>query len=221
MARKPSAARQPCACGDPCDPHPSDGLQRDNGTEGNGITTRTPGNYDAAKRMVRLWRRAGSGIACWLEILQGLARSPLRCPVLFVSSSGHELGHLGIDAFIARRSGIVKRARAWLNLGANIGAVTVSTDVRLQASDDELDTVITDALMVEGIVVAQRASQNAIPSGEVESVRRAGGRCATVMCGNLLFHNVKDCGLKVTSPEAVERFSRAFITVTRSLARTS
>lgn len=163
----------------------------------------------------------GAGIACWLEILQGLARSPLRCPVLFVSSSGHELGHLGIDAFIARRSGIVKRARAWLNLGANIGAVTVSTDVRLQASDDELDTVITDALMVEGIVVAQRASQNAIPSGEVESVRRAGGRCATVMCGNLLFHNVKDCGLKVTSPEAVERFSRAFITVTRSLARTS
>jgi hypothetical protein len=163
----------------------------------------------------------GAGIVCWLEIIRGLARSPMHRSVLFVASSGHELHHLGIDAFIARRAGIVKNARAWLNLGANIGAATNPTAVALQTPDDELDKAITAALMAEGIIVAERKPRTSVPSGEAESVRLGGGLYASVMCGNLLFHHIDDRGPKATSPEAVERFSRAFIAVTRSLAHTA
>ena len=67
------------------------------------------------------------------------AAAPAR-DVLFVASSGHELGHLGLDAFIERRPGIVTAARAWIHLGANIGAAQ-GPGTNLQASDDEMETM--------------------------------------------------------------------------------
>ena len=87
----------------------------------------------------------GGGIVCWLELIRSLAASPTKRSVLFVASSGHELGHLGIDAFIANRNGIVQNSVAWLHLGANIGAATDTTNL-LQASDDALDAAATEAL---------------------------------------------------------------------------
>ena len=54
----------------------------------------------------------GGGIACWLEIMRAVhAAKPAR-DVLFVASSGHELGHLGLDAYMARRPDLVRAARA-------------------------------------------------------------------------------------------------------------
>src|SRR5262249_630516 len=41
----------------------------------------------------------GGGIAVWLEMMRALRKSPPKRPVWFVASSGHELGHLGINAF--------------------------------------------------------------------------------------------------------------------------
>ena len=64
----------------------------------------------------------GGGLACWLEIMRAVRDAKPARDVLFVASSGHELGHIGLDAFIARRAGLVAAARAWIHLGANIGA---------------------------------------------------------------------------------------------------
>ena len=47
----------------------------------------------------------GGGIVCWLETLRALLASPPARPVVFTANSGHELGHLGLDDFIARRPG--------------------------------------------------------------------------------------------------------------------
>jgi hypothetical protein len=64
----------------------------------------------------------GGGLACWLEIMRTTHRArPVR-DVLFVASSGHELGHLGIVVFIERRPGLVPGAKAWIHLGANVGS---------------------------------------------------------------------------------------------------
>jgi len=57
--------------------------------------------------------------------------------ILFVASSGHELGHLGLDSYIVRRPGLVPAAKAWIHLGANIGAAQAPGN-NLQASDDEI-----------------------------------------------------------------------------------
>lgn len=163
----------------------------------------------------------GSGIACWLEIIRGMVSSRTQRPVLFVASSGHELGHLGIDAFIARRAGIVRNAAVWLHLGANIGAATKSTDALLQASDDELANALIDALKSEHIAVAERRPNDSAPKGEAKAVHDGGGRYASAICGNTLFHSIADRGSEATSSEAVERFSRAFIAFLRLVAGTS
>jgi hypothetical protein len=60
----------------------------------------------------------GGGLACWLEIMRAMRDAKLLRDILFVASSGHELGHMGIDAFINRRPGLVPAARAWIHLGA-------------------------------------------------------------------------------------------------------
>jgi len=156
----------------------------------------------------------GAGIACWLEIIRGMATSRTRHSVLFVASSGHELGHLGIDAFIARRAGIVKNALAWLHLGANIGAATDSSDALLKASDPEIDRAVTNALKSAGIQVRERKESK----GEVDVVHRGGGRYASVMCRNKLFHNIADHGSQATSPAVVEQYGLALTAVTRSIA---
>ena len=51
----------------------------------------------------------GGGIVCWLESLRALLAAPpvsdaAGRPVIFTANSGHELGHLGLDDFVARRA---------------------------------------------------------------------------------------------------------------------
>jgi hypothetical protein len=159
----------------------------------------------------------GGGIACWLEIIRSLAASPTKHPVLFVASSGHELGHSGIDAFIARRSGIVQDSVAWVHLGANIGAATDRTHL-LQASDDELDAAVTRALNAVGLEVTIRAPRGNVPAGEAEAVHRGGGRYVSIIGGNALFHHVDDIGAEATDPATIARFGAALIALVRSLA---
>ena len=40
----------------------------------------------------------GGGLACWLEIMRAVRNGKPARDVLFVASSGHELGHLGLAA---------------------------------------------------------------------------------------------------------------------------
>jgi hypothetical protein len=44
----------------------------------------------------------GGGLVCWLESLRALIAAPPVCDVVFTANSGHELGHLGLDDFMAR-----------------------------------------------------------------------------------------------------------------------
>ena len=85
----------------------------------------------------------GGGLACWLEIMRAMRDAKPARDVLFVASSGHELGHLGIDAFIERRPGLVPAAKAWIHLGANIGAAQGPGNI-LQASDDEMEAMMAE-----------------------------------------------------------------------------
>ena len=63
----------------------------------------------------------GGGLVAWLESLRALVAVPPARPVVFTANSGHELGHLGLDDFVARRPGWEERA-SWVHWGANFGA---------------------------------------------------------------------------------------------------
>jgi hypothetical protein len=197
-----------------------------NATSATNVTVDMPGTDAALPPIVVMTPRSGwywcasergGGIACWLEIMRTLRHASLKRSVLFVASSGHELGHLGIDAYIARRAGIVKRAAAWLHLGANIGAATDLNNNLLQASDDEMDRLLSGAMATAGLTVARRAPRANVPAGEAEAVHRGGGRYVSSIGGSALFHNVIDRGADAVDPPTIARFAAAYVAVIRNL----
>jgi hypothetical protein len=160
----------------------------------------------------------GGGIACWLEVMRGLRNTRLKRSVLFVAASGHELGHLGIDAYIERRPGLVKSAAGWLHLGANVGAATDLNNNLLQASDDQLDARLAAAMTASGLIVARRTPRGDVPAGEAEAVHRGGGRYVSAIGGNALFHNPGDRGPQAVDPATIAKFSNAFVSVASAIA---
>jgi hypothetical protein len=159
----------------------------------------------------------GGGLACWLEIMRTLRDARPARDVLFVASSGHEIGYRGIEVFIERRPGIVTAAKAWLHLGANIGAAQGPGN-RLQASDGEMESTMTEAMANAGLRIDRRVPRGTVAGGEAGNVHRGGGRYMSIIGANDLFHNPKDRGPEAVDLKMIERFASAFAAVTKSLA---
>ena len=158
----------------------------------------------------------GGGLACWLEIMRAMRDAAPARDVLFLASSGHELGHLGLDAFIARRPGLVPAAKAWIHLGANIGAAQGPGNT-LQASDDAMESMMAEAMTKAGLRIDRRHPRGELPRGEAANVHE-GGRYISIIGSNDLFHNTRDRGPDVVDLDVIERFAGAFATVATSLA---
>lgn len=152
------------------------------------------------------------GLVCWLEVLRALvAKKPART-VQFVASSGHELGHLGLDSFIQRRPELVKQAHVWIHFGANIGAVGATN--RLQALDDELETIAADTMTKAGITINDKAKRGVVPFGEAGNIHRGGGRYVSLLCpGNPVFHHPADRWPAAVDVASVARYATAFADV--------
>jgi hypothetical protein len=166
------------------------------------------------------WRctsERGGGLACWLEIMRATREArPVR-DVVFVASSGHELGHLGIDTFIERRPGLVPAAKAWIHLGANIGAAQGPGN-NLQASDHEMESMMADAMTKAGLRIDRRLLRGTAPRGEAENVHRGGGRYISIIGNNDLFHNTSDRGAETVDLKVIERFAGAVAMIATALA---
>jgi len=74
----------------------------------------------------------GSRLACWLEAIRILAAGRPARDTFFVALSGHELGFLGIDAYLKRRGDFVKRAHMWIFFGSDIGAPDSQSHPRIR-----------------------------------------------------------------------------------------
>jgi hypothetical protein len=160
----------------------------------------------------------GGGIACWLEIMRAVRiAEPVR-DVLFVASSGHELGHLGLDDFMARRPRIVPISLCWIHLGANIGAALGPGSI-LQASDEKLEAMMADAMTKASLRIDRRHPRGVEPLGEARNVHRGGGRFISIIGKNDLFHNPDDRGPDVVDLDVIEKFAVAFSRVAAALAR--
>jgi hypothetical protein len=98
----------------------------------------------------------GSRLVCWLEVMRVLAAAKPRRDCLFVALSGHELALLGMNPYLGRRPGLIKRAQAWVFFGSDIGAPRQPN--LIHASDDALEQWIVTALKKESIAVDARSS---------------------------------------------------------------
>jgi hypothetical protein len=196
-------------------------------TEARNVVATVPGKQAGAPSLVVITPRSGwwqcaaergGGVACWLEALRAVAAGAPDRTALFVASSGHELGHLGLDSFIEQRPGIVKAASAWIHFGANIGAAGGSP--RLQASDPAMSQMATDAMARAGTDVSERVPLGTRPRGEARNIHDAGGRYVSLLGTSPFFHNPADRWPASVDLPAVTRFARAFADLAVRLTHT-
>ena len=153
----------------------------------------------------------GGGLVCWLETLRALITSPPRCDVIFTANSGHELGHLGLDDFMARRPGWERPAAdggaVWVHYGANIGAV--GGEFSIQSTSDDLRALVATELARAGQEPDHIAPKTLVPTGETRDIHRAGGRYLTVVGSNPLFHLPQDRWPHAVDASVVARVAAA------------
>jgi len=160
----------------------------------------------------------GGGLVCWIEAMRALMQNRPGRTVHFLSSSGHELGHLGLKNFIARHPALLANAHVWLHFGANIGAVDALS--RLQASTDELEALAVATSSQMGLSLHDKTRRGVIPFGEAGNIHRGGGHYLSLLCpGNSLFHHPADRWPAAVNPRAVAQYAAAFAKVAVQLAQ--
>ena len=164
---------------------------------GSNVVCRLPGREPGLLPLVVLTPKSawwvctaerGGGIAVWLALLRHLAANRPRRDVLFVATSGHELGHLGLDHFLTAND--PPNARAWIHLGANFAAV--DSRIRLQASDADLLGMARNELTGADVSVATTTPLGERPGGEARNVHDLGARYVSLLGSNAWFHHPED-----------------------------
>ncbi len=159
----------------------------------------------------------GGGIACWLELIRAMHGMKPDREVLFVASSGHELGQLGIEIYAQRRPSLIKHSRAWIHFGANIGAAQDPGN-NIQASDDEMEAMMAEHMTAAGLKIGRRVPRGTVPGGEAGVVHRGGGRYMSVIGRSALFHNPLDRGPEAVDTAVIAQFAGAFTAIAKELA---
>ena len=150
----------------------------------------------------------GSRLVCWLETIRVLATGKPTRDAFFVALSGHEVGFMGIDAYLKRRADVVKRAHAWIFFGSDLGAPRQRNVIH--ASDDLLERWVVQAMEKEGLAVNAKEPHDAAARAEVRAIQQAGGRFVTLACSNSeAFHSAADRWPEAIDVATLARYARA------------
>ena len=202
-------------------------------TEACNVQTRIAGRDANAPPLVIMTPRSswwtstaerGGGIAAWLACIRHFANDPGRSDVLFTANTGHELGHVGLEHYMARHPRLARGARAWIHLGANFAAADcnhagtrLASGVRYQASPDLFDMGL-ETLDAFGIAPATVVTPDVRPSGEAQNVFDAGGSYVSLLGNNPWFHHPDDRWPKTIDLKKTETICRAVLHIARALA---
>lgn len=159
----------------------------------------------------------GCRLALWLEAMRVLASAKPARDCLFVAFSGHELGVLGMDAYLESRQNLIKRAQAWIFFGSSIGAPQQPS--LIHASDEALERWTIAAMESEGLAVNERAPHDSAARGEAIVIQRGGGRFVTVACDSDVYHSVADRWPEAVDVAELARYARAFANGALQLAQ--
>ena len=189
------------------------------------IVINIPGRDSARRPVVVMTPRSswwqstaerGGGLVCWLATLRALLANPPVMDVVLTANSGHELGHLGLDAFVARRPGW-ERDALWVHWGANLGA-TGGTLTVMSASDDLRASAVRE-LGKAGQAQDALAPMTQVPSGETRDIHHAGGRYITLVGSNPWFHLPQDRWPHTVDVGAISRIAEGAAMLVVALTR--
>jgi hypothetical protein len=193
--------------------------------EARNVVVTIPGRDHTRRKVVVMTPRSswwqstserGGGLVCWLETLRTLLASQPECDVVMTANSGHELGHLGLDAFLERRPGWDGPDGAiWVHYGANIGAT--GGQLTVQSADGPLREAMRRALIGSRQPPDAMAPETQVPNGETRDIHRLGGRYVTLVGSNPLFHLPQDRWPHAVDVPAIERVASGAAAMVREL----
>ena len=157
----------------------------------------------------------GGGLACWLEAMRAVSDASQQRDVIFVATSGHEVGLYGIHAFLENRQDLARNAFAWMHFGANIGCSQGSIG-HYAATDEALADQTKSALDNMGMARAERGTRFPSESGVV--VSKGGTVVALVGSGNAVFHLESDRWPGLVDVDAVAGYANAFAQLAAQLS---
>ena len=158
----------------------------------------------------------GGGIALLLALARRFAAEPPARDVLFVATSGHELGHLGLDSFLANNPDLGGDAHAWIHLGANFATRGGAT--RLQASETALLALARAAMDDAECPPDQVTPLGERPGGEARNIYDEGGRYVSCLGTNPWFHHPDDRWPTTVDVGKTARLATAMLAVADRLA---
>ena len=189
------------------------------------VTTRVAGTRGDLAPLVVLTPRSawwtctaerGGGIAVWFECLRRFAAAPAERDVVFVATTGHELGHAGLSHYTKTHPSLAGGAHAWIHLGANFAAI--GARVRFQASPEFLRAGL-DALEAEGTPPDSVTDPGSPPFGEAHNVHDAGGRYVSLLGDQRWFHHPDDRWPDTIDLDRTEMLCRAVLRMAEGLSR--
>ncbi len=139
--------------------------------------------------------RAG-GMVAWLAALHAAGTlkqaGQLKRNVHAYATCGHELGHLGLQTLTQSQAPLIKGAKYWLHLGANLGGAG-NLSMMIRAADRADSDQMRDLLAAEGYP-AQHIHIEPIGkiSGEGHDLTHLGGKVLSLAGSNLHFHAASD-----------------------------
>jgi len=186
-------------------------------TQAFNVTAKIPGSDPGLPPLVIMTPRSGwwqcasergGGLACWLEAMRVLASGKPARDCFFVACSGHELGFLGIDAYLRTRPDLIKRAYQWIHFCANIGAPRQANHIH--ASGDGVEQWAAAIMSKEELTVSATARRGSVPRGEAAALHRGGGRYVALVCGTEVFHHPADRWPDAIDVALLTRYAKAF-----------
>ena len=155
-------------------------------------------------------------MACWLEVMRQVVQSQPQRDVIFVATSGHEIGLPGVETFLKARPGLEKGALGWVHFGANIGAVP-DAPPQYAASDRDLERSAGEALREAG--AASASLSPTMVGAESNLITSRGAHCLAMVGGAYaLFHREADRWPSTIDVDTIARCANAFGRVAVDLA---
>ena len=161
----------------------------------------------------------GGGLAVWLAVAEAIAKQPGKRTLNLIASSGHELHHYGLDAWLDGPTGVpAQDAHVWIHLGASIGAKRGIG--RVGAANEKLMTLAKQALAEHGIDRDPMAVGFS-GYGEARNIAERGGRYISLLGGHPYFHSPNDTFEQAVDIESLVAHAIAWRSLVADLAQSA
>lgn len=150
----------------------------------------------------------GGGIAIAMALAMHIVSMPRRRKhVRLLFTSGHELGHAGLLAYLEQNPQLRTQADFWLQLGASIGARN-ATGMRVFSRVDALREWFMPVLQRHAVGNVTLANRDLRPHGESREIFE----CPFVSLAGRhpYFHSPQDVAALSVDAQSVARYARAF-----------